>query len=637
MTTRSQSGTAHRIRRTSTLVAALAVAAVGLGTLPAAGGPATNADGAAADAAAGHHRPEVGATLVPIGGGYETPTLQQYAQLVQRQALRSEVDRTVDIAVIPSSYGDAPEDRQENLELAGERTTQLDAACEAVLDHRRFTGCTATLSILLDRADALDPANSATLRSRGLDGVFVLGGDQVLAMQVLANTPAETALTGAHARGVVISGTSAGNAVESRSMITGYTQDGYPETGLQRAAVTVGWGDDLRSDDRGLAFGSQRFVFDQHFYQRGRFGRLLNVTAQSVQRYGGAGKLGLGVDYATAPIVSDDARIDGVIGLSSAAILDYRTATRPRWVGAELTLSVRTVLTQLIGPGTGITYDAVHRLLKVNGRVVATPTPARAVVPRTAGRATVILGGGENDSASSAVLQRFRSAAGNSRVVVVAAGYPSAADAEGAAASYRSALQALGGRTVTVLVAGRDRIDVAALRGAAVVLLGGDQTLMAPVVADRSLAAALRSAIRSGPAVLTENAATAAVGRSYDAVPAPTDDNHEDEGIAQFRADHAHRKRGWNLVSSSVFEPRLTTDYRWGRLFAAVHSDRATPAVGISEQTALVLEHGRATTVGERSVVTLDGRRGAVGVGTNGAFVARGLFLSTYAAGDALR
>lgn len=610
------------------LTAALAAAAVGFGTLPATAAPAVPT---------GHHRPRVSTTLAPVGGGYETQALQQYAQLVQRQALRAGVDRTVDIAVIPSSYGDAPKDRAENLELAGERAAQLDASCEAVLDHRRFTGCTATLSVLLDRADALDPANSATLRGRGLDGVFVLGGDQVLAMQVLANSPAETALTGAHARGVVISGTSAGNAVESRSMITGYTSDGYPETGLQRDAVTVGWGDDLASDDRGLAFGSQRFVFDQHFYQRGRFGRLLNVTAQSVQRYGGAGKLGLGVDYATAPVVTDDTRIDGVIGSSSAAILDYRTATRPRWVGAEQTLSVRNVLTQLIGPGTGMTYDAEHRLLKVGGRVLSTPTPARAVVPHAAGRATVILGGGGNDSATSAVLQRFRSAAGTAKVVVIAAGYPSASEATTAADSYRSSLTALGSARVRVLVAGRDRIDVAAVRGAAVVVLGGNQTLMAQAVADRALTAALRAAVSTGPAVLTENAATAAVGRTYDAVAAPTDDNYEDEGIAQFRADHAHRVRGWNLVSGSVFEPRLTTDYRWGRLFAAIRADRGTPAVGISEATALVLERGRATTLGERSVVTLDGRHGAVGVGSNGAFVARGIFLSTFAAGDLIR
>ncbi|MBE7162284.1 MAG: Type 1 glutamine amidotransferase-like domain-containing protein, partial [Williamsia herbipolensis] len=361
-------------------------------------------------------------TLVPVGGGYETDTLQQFTQVVARRAAGVGIDDTVDIAVIPSSYGDAPEDREENLELAGERAAQIDAACESVLQRTRFSGCTATLLTLLDRADALDPTNSAALLQPGMDGVFVLGGDQVLAMQILANSPAESALGTAHARGVVISGTSAGNAVESRSMITGYTADGYPETGLQRDAVTIGWGDDPSSSDRGLAFGSQRFVFDQHFYQRGRFGRLLNITARSVERYGGAGKIGLGVDYATAPVVTDDAEISGVIGQSSAAILDFRTAARTRWVGSDRTLSVRTVLTQLIGPGTGMTYDAIHRRLEVDGRAVPTPTPARAQVPRTLGRATVILGGGGNDSADSAVLQRFRQLAGRAPVVIVSAG-----------------------------------------------------------------------------------------------------------------------------------------------------------------------------------------------------------------------
>ncbi len=41
-------------------------------------------------------------------------------------------------------------------------------------------------------------------------------------------------------------------------------------------------------DERGLSFGSRRAIFDQHFHQRGRFGRLLNLTAQSVPRTGAA-------------------------------------------------------------------------------------------------------------------------------------------------------------------------------------------------------------------------------------------------------------------------------------------------------------------------------------------------------------
>ena len=52
-----------------------------------------------------------------------------------------------------------------------------------------FTGCTATLAVLLNRADALDPANSAALDAPTTDGIYVLGGDQEIAMDVLAELP----------------------------------------------------------------------------------------------------------------------------------------------------------------------------------------------------------------------------------------------------------------------------------------------------------------------------------------------------------------------------------------------------------------------------------------------------------------
>ena len=100
---------------------------------------------------------------------------------------------------------------------------QVDAACDAVVPAP-YTGCTATLAVLLNRADAMDPANSAALNAATTDGIYVLGGDQEIAMDVLAGSPAEAAITaGVRQRGVVLGGTSAGAAVESRNMINGYT------------------------------------------------------------------------------------------------------------------------------------------------------------------------------------------------------------------------------------------------------------------------------------------------------------------------------------------------------------------------------------------------------------------------------
>lgn len=613
-------------RRTTSLLAAAAL----VGATVVVGSPASA--GSVPAAASPGHSAQHG-TLVPIGGGYEADTEQQFAQVAARTASGP----TVDILVVPSSYGDAPEDREANLKLAQQRTDELASNCEIAVAGTAFTGCTAKLLVLLNRADAENPANSAAFDDPTVDAGFVLGGDQVLAMQVLANTPAESAMTSAYNRGVTFSGTSAGNAVESRSMITGYSPDGQPWTGLQKDSVTIGWGDDLASDDRGLAFGSQRLILDQHFYQRGRFGRLLNITAQSVDHYGHRGKIGLGSDFATAPVVLDDRQVSGVIGESSATIFDFATASKPRWVGGDATLSVRNVLTQVIAPDTATSYDTVHRQVTVHGHPVSTPQPKALPTLRVPGRATVLLGGGGNDQRDSAPLQSFVKAAKGSRVLIVVAGYPDAAAAQDAGDDYRTAVAGAGwAGATTVLVQGRDRIDAATVRGAAgVIAVGGDQSLMTAALADRGFTQAVRNSVLTLPAVLTDGAMTAAMGEGYNAVPNPTSDNYEDEGIRYFRTDAQRPQRGLGIVHKVTLEPWLGYNYRWGLLFGAA-ADRSV-AIGVSEQTAISLRANDSAVVGARSVVSVDGRSARFGTAPNGAITAVNTYLSTFAAGDRVR
>ena len=66
------------------------------------------------------------------------------------------------------------------------------------------------------------------------------------------------------------------------------------ENELQQKAVLIDWADSSDPRHRGLVFGSDRAIFDEHFDQRGRFGRLVNIVAQSADHFGGADRLGLG-------------------------------------------------------------------------------------------------------------------------------------------------------------------------------------------------------------------------------------------------------------------------------------------------------------------------------------------------------
>jgi cyanophycinase-like exopeptidase len=83
--------------------------------------------------------------------------------------------------------------------------------------------------------------------------------------------------------------------------------------------VLVWWGDD-RDLQRGLSFGSTATILDQHFYQMGRFGRLLNVVEQSDDRFAGSSALGVGVDLATGVRLVGDTSLSGVFGDSSVAV-----------------------------------------------------------------------------------------------------------------------------------------------------------------------------------------------------------------------------------------------------------------------------------------------------------------------------
>ncbi|GAB49309.1 Type 1 glutamine amidotransferase-like domain-containing protein [Mobilicoccus pelagius] len=612
-------------------------AALTLGSL-ALGAPAFAAP---ADTAGEAHRrtPE---TLVPIGGGYESLSLRSYALRVAQQARGS----TVDIVVVPSSYGDAPADRAKNLQLAGQRAAQMDAECDAALKASaygsRFAGCTATLAPLLDRHDAMNPANVAPFTNAETDGVYVLGGDQVLAMKVLANSPAEKAMSAASRRGVVVGGTSAGNAVESRTMGAGYAEDRNPEDGLERDAALLFWGDDLGSDERGLSFGTHRAILDQHFYQRGRFGRLLAYVARSAEHHGGTGKIGIGVDWATGLSIEDDTRLTQPFGYSSSSVVDLSTATAPRWVGPRNTLSVQGVRTHLVAPlrGRAMTYDMPSRTMRLDDHRLPAARPTTLPRLTASGRGTLVLGGGMNATAASAPLRAFVESATPGRpIVLVLAGYADATARTKDADAYTAALRAQGWTgEVRVIRHGLDPLDPAQIRRSAGVLaVGDDQSRMASFVADRDVRASLAAARRSGVAVMTDGAATAVGGQRYVTNPDPEVTTESPEAIAMFRRGDARLAAGLGLVRGYVLEPTLTREFRWGRLFDVGAQRRGTIGAGISERTALVLTDRDARVIGDRSVVTVDARRARWFPSANGALAGTDLFVSTYAPTDRVR
>ncbi|MEL7564507.1 MAG: cyanophycinase [Dehalobacterium sp.] len=135
-------------------------------------------------------------------------------------------------------------------------------------------------------------------------GIFFTGGDQLRITSILAGTKAYEALHTSFRNGTAIIGTSAGASVMSNTMIVeGNSNDPARKCTLKMAP--------------GLNF-LEGVIIDQHFDQRGRFGRLLCGVAEN------PGILGIGIDEDTAIRVYPDDHFK-VIGTNAVTIIDGKS------------------------------------------------------------------------------------------------------------------------------------------------------------------------------------------------------------------------------------------------------------------------------------------------------------------------
>jgi cyanophycinase len=131
-----------------------------------------------------------------------------------------------------------------------------------------------------ERPEALDAIEDSNI-------IFFTGGDQLAITACLGGTPMERLL---HHRfeedGVLLAGTSAGAAVMAPTMILGGQNETSPQFGLVQMSPGMGF--------------LPGTIVEQHFAQRGRYGRLLSAVGQN------PGYLGLGIDEDTAAVVDGD-------------------------------------------------------------------------------------------------------------------------------------------------------------------------------------------------------------------------------------------------------------------------------------------------------------------------------------------
>lgn len=134
--------------------------------------------------------------------------------------------------------------------------------------------------------------------------IFFTGGDQLRITSILGGTRAAVELRNLYQNGGIIMGTSAGASVMSSTMVV----QGNDNEPARKCTLKMAPG-------LGLLTG---VIIDQHFDQRGRFGRLLCGVAENPD------VLGIGIDEDTAIKVFPDLHFE-VIGSNAVTIIDGST------------------------------------------------------------------------------------------------------------------------------------------------------------------------------------------------------------------------------------------------------------------------------------------------------------------------
>lgn len=557
--------------------------------------------------------------LLPIGAGYT----DVYNGLGQHAVANARGD-VVHILILASPYstnaGHILEGEfNQNMKDAEERRIQTEGACQRNLPKNSTLTCKVELLPIFSQEDANKPENLAYFTDN-VAMIFILGGDQETGMGAIINTPVENRINELHDMGTIIAGTSAGAAMQSKNMIASLQVSYGTADGLFAGAVKL-WN---TQGKRGFSFGIQNAVVDQHFMQRARMGRLLNVISQP-----GLPHVGVGVDAYTG-IVSDSEVLRDVFGLYTTTVLDaetYHSADAAKYVKFDdqhpPIISLRNVILHLLSPGD-VTYD-------LNTRTSSLGTPPTKVerkfetlsIPHGAG--TLFLGGNMIDSLeNNPALMNFKEVAGEN-ILIVASGYTSSRSAETAIKKYTTAL----GGTPQSIVAGKEPITIPkGITG--ILIIGKDQSKANPAAL-----APLKDIWLSGIPIMADNAAMPLLGSFY-SNHEPTPSDAELEELATQKSFWQGRTKiepglGWVDIT---LEPQIIDDKRFGRLFSLAYNHPNLLSIGLNSDTAIRLDSTGATVLGRNGIFVLDARKARLELGTNEGFIIGNAMLDVFVPGE---
>jgi cyanophycinase len=220
--------------------------------------------------------------IVPIGGAEN----KENDRRILERFVRVSGGAHADIVVIPTAsrmHETGPRYEQIFRDIGAARVTVMD------FDTRR---------------DCHEPGRLA--RIEAASGIFFTGGNQLRLTTLLGGTPVAKLIRLRNAHGVTVGGTSAGASILSEHMIAAGDEGSSVVAGSVRLAPGLGL--------------TNRFIIDQHFRQRDRFGRLLTALAYNPFA------VGIGLDEDTAAFIGPDETLE-VEGSGGVAVVDGSEVT----------------------------------------------------------------------------------------------------------------------------------------------------------------------------------------------------------------------------------------------------------------------------------------------------------------------
>src|ERR1044072_8990065 len=195
-------------------------------------------------------------------------------------------------------------------------------------------------------------------------GVFFTGGDQIKITSQIGDTPIFQRIHEIYEDGGVVAGTSAGAAVMSETMLVeGGGENSHVIGGSVRMAPGLGLIEDV--------------IIDQHFMERGRFGRLVGAVAQNPKN------LGIGIDEQTAIVVE---RGNGfyVLGSGGVYVIDGTGVTYSNVAEEDpkKTISIYNVRMHMLSQGHR--FDLIKRLPRQMTGRAAEKLPEKEEEPQPA-------------------------------------------------------------------------------------------------------------------------------------------------------------------------------------------------------------------------------------------------------------